>query len=206
MKKELLIIFVKNPIIGHVKTRLAAKIGDKLALKVYKELTKHTALITKKIKAHKNVYYSKEILKNDIWNETHFQKRIQSDGDLGERMKTAFNDGFNDGYNKVIIIGSDIYSLEKSDIEKAFHQLNFHDAVIGPATDGGYYLLGLRSNFSSIFDGKKWSSKNVLYETLIDLKSKSFYLLDYKNDIDNYDDLLKEKELLRKLKINAKNY
>ena len=65
-------IFVKNPIIGHVKTRLAAKIGDKLALKVYKELTKHTALITKKIKAHKNVYYSKEILKNDIWDETHF--------------------------------------------------------------------------------------------------------------------------------------
>jgi rSAM/selenodomain-associated transferase 1 len=169
-------------------------------------LTKHTALITKKIKGHKNVYYSKEILKNDIWNETHFQKRIQSGGDLGERMKTAFNDGFNDGYNKVIIIGSDIYSLEKSDIEKAFHQLNFHDAVIGPATDGGYYLLGLRSNFSSIFDGKEWSSKNVLYETLIDLKSKSFYLLDYKNDIDNYDDLLKEKKLLRKLKINAKNY
>jgi rSAM/selenodomain-associated transferase 1 len=177
-----------------------------LALKVYKELTKHTALITKKIKAHKNVYYSKEILKNDIWNEIYFQKRIQSDGDLGERMKTAFNDGFNEGYSKVIIIGSDIYSLEKSDIEKAFYQLNFHDAVIGPATDGGYYLLGLRSNFSSIFDGKEWSSKNVLHETLIDLKSKSFYLLDYKNDIDNYDDLLKEKKLLRKLKINAKNY
>ena len=206
MKNEFLIIFVKNPIIGHVKTRLAAKIGDKLALKVYKELTKHTALITKKIKGHKNVYYSKEILKNDIWNETCFQKRIQSDGDLGERMKTAFNDGFNEGYSKVIIIGSDIYSLEKSDIEKAFYQLNFHDAVIGPATDGGYYLLGLRSNFSSIFDGKEWSSKNVLHETLIDLKSKSFYLLDYKNDIDNYDDLLKEKKLLRKLKINAKNY
>ena len=206
MKNEFLIIFVKNPIIGHVKTRLAAKIGDKLALKVYKELTKHTALITKKIKGHKNVYYSKEILKNDIWNETCFQKRIQSDGDLGERMKTAFNDGFNEGYSKVIIIGSDMYSLEKSDIEKAFYQLNFHDAVIGPATDGGYYLLGLRSNFSSIFDGKEWSSKNVLHETLIDLKSKSFYLLDYKNDIDNYDDLLKEKKLLRKLKINAKNY
>jgi rSAM/selenodomain-associated transferase 1 len=206
MKNEFLIIFVKNPIIGHVKTRLAAKIGDKLALKVYKELTKHTALITKKIKSHKNVYYSKEILKNDIWNETCFQKRIQSDGDLGERMKTAFNDGFNEGYSKVIIIGSDIYSLEKSDIEKAFYQLNFHDAVIGPATDGGYYLLGLRSNFSSIFDGKEWSSKNVLYETLIDLKSKSFYLLDYKNDIDNCDDLLKEKKLLKKLKINAENY
>jgi glycosyltransferase A (GT-A) superfamily protein (DUF2064 family) len=121
-------------------------------------------------------------------------------------MKTAFNDGFNDGFNKVIIIGSDIYSLEKSDIEKAFHQLNCHDAVIGPATDGGYYLLGLRFNISSIFDGKEWSSKNVLNETLIDLKSKSIYLLDYKNDIDNYDDLLKEKKLLKKLNINAKNY
>ena len=74
-EKGIISNFCKNPIIGHVKTRLAAKIGDKLALKVYKELTKHTALITKKIKAHKNVYYSKEILKNDVWNETHFQKK-----------------------------------------------------------------------------------------------------------------------------------
>ena len=206
MKNELLMIFVKNPIIGNVKTRLAAKIGDKLALKVYNELTKHTALISKKIKVSKIVYYSKEILKNDIWAEAHYQKRIQSSGDLGERMKTAFKDAFNDGYNKVIIIGSDIYSLEKSDIEKAFYRLNYHDVVIGPASDGGYYLLGLRSNIPSIFDGKEWSSKNVLNDTLNDLKSKSFYLLDYKNDIDDYDDLLKEKKLLRKLKINAKNY
>ena len=206
MKSELLMIFVRNPIIGTVKTRLASKIGNKLALKVYNELTRHTASICEKIKTKKKVYYSKEIIFNDSWSGLVFQKKLQCEGDLGQRMKTAFDEAFNEGYKKVIIIGSDVYSLSELIIQQAFHELNYHDVVIGPALDGGYYLLGLKMNYPQIFNNKNWGTKSVLNETLNDLKSKSIFFLNPQNDIDDYDDLLKETYLLKKLNINAEYY
>lgn len=206
MKSELLMIFVRNPIIGTVKTRLASKIGNKLALKVYNELTRHTASICEKIKTKKKVYYSKEITFNDSWSSLVFQKQLQCEGDLGHRMKTAFDEAFNEGYKKVIIIGSDVYSLSELIIQQAFQELNYHDVVIGPALDGGYYLLGLKMNYPQIFNNKNWGTKSVLEETLNDLKSKSIFFLNPQNDIDDYDDLLKETYLLKKLNINAEYY
>ena len=206
MKSELLMIFVRNPIIGTVKTRLASKIGNKLALKVYNELTRHTASICEKIKTKKKVYYSKEIIYNDLWSGLVFQKQLQCEGDLGQRMKTAFDEAFDEGYNKVIIIGSDVYSLSELIIQQAFHKLNYHDVVIGPALDGGYYLLGLKMNYPQIFNNKNWGTKSVLKETLHDLKSKSIFFLNPQNDIDDYEDLLKETYLLKKLNINAEYY
>jgi len=206
MKSELLMIFVRNPIIGTVKTRLASKIGNKLALKVYNELTRHTASICEKIKTKKKIYYSKEIIYNDLWSDLVFQKQLQCEGDLGQRMKTAFDEAFDEGYNKVIIIGSDVYSLSELIIQQAFHKLNYHDVVIGPALDGGYYLLGLKMNYPQIFNNKNWGTKSVLKETLHDLKSKSIFFLNPQNDIDDYEDLLKETYLLKKLNINAEYY
>ena len=206
MKSELLMIFVRNPIIGTVKTRLASKIGNKLALKVYNELTRHTASICEKIKTKKKVYYSKEIICNDLWSGLVFQKQLQCEGDLGQRMKTAFDEAFDEGYNKVIIIGSDVYSLSELIIQQAFHELNYHDVVIGPALDGGYYLLGLKMSYPKIFNNKNWGTKSVLKETLHDLKSKSIFFLNPQNDIDDYEDLLKETYLLKKLNINAEYY
>ena len=206
MKSELLIIFVRNPIIGTVKTRLASKIGNKLALKVYNELTRHTASICEKIKTKKKIYYSKEIIYNDLWSDLVFQKQLQCEGDLGQRMKTAFDEAFDEGYKKVIIIGSDVYSLSELMIQQAFQELNYHDIVIGPALDGGYYLLGLKMNYPQIFNNKNWGTKSVLKETLHDLKSKSIFFLNPQNDIDDYDDLLKETYLLKKLNINAEYY
>ena len=206
MKSELLMIFVRNPIIGTVKTRLASKIGNKLALKVYNELTRHTASICEKIKTKKKIYYSKEIIYNDLWSDLVFQKQLQCEGDLGQRMKTAFDEAFDEGYKKVIIIGSDVYSLSELMIQQAFHELNYHDVVIGPALDGGYYLLGLKMNYPQIFNNKNWGTKSVLKETLDDIKSKSIFFLNPQNDIDDYDDLLKETYLLKKLNINAEYY
>jgi len=206
MKSELLMIFVRNPIIGTVKTRLASKIGNKLALKVYNELTRHTASICEKIKTKKKIYYSKEIIYNDLWSDLVFQKQLQCEGDLGQRMKTAFDEAFDEGYNKVIIIGSDVYSLSELIIQQAFHKLNYHDVVIGPALDGGYYLLGLKMNYPQIFNNKNWGTKSVLKETLHDLKSKSIFFLNPQNDIDDYEDLLKETYLLKKLNIDAEYY
>ena len=206
MKSELLMIFVRNPIIGTVKTRLASKIGNKLALKVYNELTRHTASICEKIKTKKKIYYSKEIIYNDLWSDLVFQKQLQCEGDLGQRMKTAFDEAFDEGYNKVIIIGSDVYSLSELIIQQAFHKLNYHDVVIGPALDGGYYLLGLKMSYPKIFNNKNWGTKSVLKETLHDLKSKSIFFLNPQNDIDDYEDLLKETYLLKKLNIDAEYY
>ena len=141
-----------------------------------------------------------------MWSGLVFQKQLQCEGDLGQRMKTAFDEAFDEGYNKVIIIGSDVYSLSELIIQQAFHELNYHDVVIGPALDGGYYLLGLKMSYPKIFNNKNWGTKSVLKETLHDLKSKSIFFLNPQNDVDDYDDLLKETYLLKKLNINAEYY
>ena len=102
------------------------------------------------------------------------KKQIQTKGDLGQKMLDAFQYGFSLGYKKIIIIGSDLYSLRLKHIESAFEKLENYDVVIGPALDGGYYLLGLNSMIPEIFKQKKWSTSSVLKETLSDLKNLMF--------------------------------
>ena len=100
-------IFVRNPELGRVKTRLAKSIGDQAALEIYNILCKHTAKIISEIDADKFVFYSEDIQENDIWAELDCQKQIQTKGDLGQRMQQAFSFAFSLDYKKVIIIGSD---------------------------------------------------------------------------------------------------
>jgi len=199
-------VFVRNPQLGSVKTRLAATVGDKVALEIYIELMRHTAEVTNKVSADKKVFYSEKIEKNDVWTEMNFSKALQTKGTLGQRMEKAFITAFEKGYKKVLIVGSDLYSLKASHIEKALHQLDKKEVVIGPAQDGGYYLLGLKKNLPALFCNKSWGTSTVLKETLTDLKLKSIFLMEPLNDIDNFEDLKKETKLLKKLNIDAKTY
>jgi|TARA_B110000285_G_C15059910_1_gene581761 rSAM/selenodomain-associated transferase 1 len=187
--KNALIIFTRNPELGKVKTRLAATIGNQSALEIYKLLINHTVRITSTINADKYVFYSENIQQNDAWNPALFIKELQNGKDLGERMKNAFDLLFKKGYQKIVIVGSDIYELDSQDIDDSFIALKKSSFVIGPAKDGGYYLLGMRQLNKNIFENKNWGTDTVFNDTIIDLKENAVALLSKKNDIDIYDDI-----------------
>lgn len=166
MTKNALIIFVRKPEKGKVKTRLAASLGDEAALFIYQKLLQHTLEITEAVDADKVVFYAGEIEDDDMWQRKGFVKQKQTDGDLGHRMKAAFDTVLRLGYGKACIVGSDCYELTTNVIEDAFIALERSNVVIGPAHDGGYYLLGMKRLYSSLFQNKSWSTSSVLSDTL----------------------------------------
>ena len=192
--KKLVIAFAKNPEPGKCKTRLAASTGDEKALKIYKELIKHTAETIGKVKADRAVFYSEEIQKNDFWDDALFQKQVQTNGHLGAKMQAAFEWGFAQGYSKICIVGSDLWELEASDLGKAFQKLEQSDLVFGPAKDGGYYLMGMSAFHEKAFRNKAWSTETVLQQTIEDLKGLTIAFLETKTDIDTVEDLKKHPE------------
>lgn len=191
--RNALIIFTRNPELGKCKTRLARVIGDDAALDIYRLLLKHTAEVTRQVDADKYVFYTEQIVVSDIWDDSIFHKKIQRGDDLGEKMNNAFMDVFNNEYEKVMIVGSDLFDLTPQIIEDAFRQLQTHDIVIGPSEDGGYYLLGMKTLHSGIFQDKEWGSDTVLAETLECCKHLKTAKLPELNDIDTYEDLMSSK-------------
>ncbi|MEM7185578.1 MAG: TIGR04282 family arsenosugar biosynthesis glycosyltransferase [Bacteroidota bacterium] len=187
--KDLLIIFTRNPQLGKCKTRLAATVGDRAALEIYKFLLKHTADVAGKVNAVRHVYYSEEIGTNDIWDDKQFEKRQQMGSHLGIRMQQAFENGFAAGFERILLIGSDLYDLGPSDLNSAFEALDHHDFVLGPAEDGGYYLIGSRKVKKEVFERKNWGTETVLRDTLSDLEGESLFLLPERNDVDVYEDI-----------------
>jgi uncharacterized protein len=189
-----IIIFVRNPELGKVKTRLAATIGNEKTLAIYKALLQHTRSIVDDVHAHKFVFYTDVTNPDDIWNDCF--KLIQSNGDLGKKIQDAFQLVFNLGYNNVCIIGSDCYDLSTAIIRDAFTALQTKEVVLGPANDGGYYLLGTRQVHVALFEDKQWSTATVLADTEKDCKDLdlSYHLLPTLMDIDDIEDL-KQTEL-----------
>ena len=187
--ENLLLIFTRNPELGKCKTRLAASVGDETALAIYIFLLEHTVAVTKDLKVSKEVYYSEAIREGDLWDPSIYQKKIQKGPDLGERMANAFKAGFKAGYKKIAIIGSDLYDLSREDLDEAFEMLQTNNFVLGPASDGGYYLLGMTHFIPDIFKNKNWGTSSVLKDTLADLKNKNVYLLETKNDVDVLEDI-----------------
>ncbi|WP_462247844.1 TIGR04282 family arsenosugar biosynthesis glycosyltransferase [Ekhidna sp.] len=190
MSDRLLMIFVKNLIPGMVKTRLAEDIGIDKALDVYQELVRHTHKITKKIEVNKAVYYSEYVEIEDVWDNGDFELTSQKGFTLGEKMSNAFDEAF-DSHNKVIIIGSDCYDLSSKVINTAFELLEENDVVVGPAKDGGYYLLGMNEFFPQLFQDKEYSTDTVLKELLEEAEELelSVYQLPTLSDIDTFEDL-----------------
>ncbi|WP_405564872.1 TIGR04282 family arsenosugar biosynthesis glycosyltransferase [Polaribacter sp. Asnod6-C07] len=203
MSKNLLLIFTRNPELGKAKTRLAKTVGDETALEIYKFLLQKTRDVSLQVNADKAVYYSVKVRENDIWDAKIYQKHQQFGENLGIRMLNAFKNGFDLGYEKVMIIGSDLYNLSSENIDNAFLQLDNNDVVIGPAEDGGYYLLGMNALQEKVFKNKSWGTETVRKDTLLDLKNKKVKLLAFKNDIDVYEDIIDIPEIMSKF-INVK--
>ena len=189
MNKNLIIVFTRNPEHGKVKTRLAKIIGDDSALNIYKFLLNHTEQTIRNIDCDKAIYYSEKIWDNDIWDTAFYQKHQQKGNDLGTKMLNAFKNAFNNKYEKIVIVGSDLFDLKSQHIKEAFKKLDNNNVVIGPAKDGGYYLLGMKNLHSQVFLNKDWGTDTVRDDTLQDLKNESVFLLEELNDIDTYDDM-----------------
>lgn len=189
MKNQLLIVFVKNIKLGKVKTRLAKTIGDEAAFEVYKELVAITEKATEEVEMHKMIYFSDAVVDTKWKNAI---KKVQFGIDLGARMQNAFEDGFNEGYESIVLIGSDLPSISNEIIQKGFNELKSNHVVLGPAADGGYYLIGMNHLYKDIFKNKPWSQNDLLSVTLKELEKNSipFSLLETLNDIDTFEDLI----------------
>lgn len=196
MIKPLLIIFVKNAVAGQVKTRLAATIGPEKALAVYQLLLWRTHAVTRDLPVAKAVYYSDYIVEDD-WSPLDYEKCVQAGVDLGERMHAAFRREFAAGYTHICLIGSDCYELTTAILQQAFEKLTQNSVVIGPAEDGGYYLLGLKSLQQALFTGKSWSTASVLADTLYSIKAagQTVALLPQLTDVDEEKDLSSIREV-----------
>ena len=191
MNENALIIFVKNPLPGLVKTRLAKTIGEQEAVAVYRQLLLHTYNITMKCNADKYVFYSDFINEDDLWSNGNYGKILQQGNNFGERILNAFELLFLQGYKKVVIIGSDCIEIETSHIHQAFDYMDDCDIVIGPAQDGGYYLFGMKAMCEQFFLNKNWSTSQLLQQTLNDISQLrlTFHLLPVLSDVDEEKDM-----------------
>jgi len=167
MSAELLIIFVKAPRAGQVKTRLAQEIGAEAACAAYRRLDEDLFRSLQALDCVE-VRYTPDDAREEIqpWLAKGWSAQPQGDGDLGTRLERAFDEAFAAGARRVVAIGSDCPEVNAADIGAAWEALQSSDAVIGPATDGGYWLIGLRGTQPALFRGMTWSTEGVLAETL----------------------------------------
>ncbi|PJZ68984.1 transferase [Leptospira perolatii] len=187
-------VFLRNPVPGKVKTRLAQAVGDETALKVYLALLEKTRLAIKDLEQSKNLWFDDYIpdpTSFEDWGKNSPTKLIQQGSDLGEKMHNAFLHCFRNGARSAIIIGSDCPGLHSIHIMEAFRILEQNDAVLGPANDGGYYLIGLNQDVPSLFQNMEWSTNRVFAESLERLQwaRKHVGILPKLSDLDTIEDL-----------------
>jgi len=196
-----LIIFLKYPEKGKVKTRLAKDIGNEKALLIYKKLVSKLLNQIDSNNYDISIYFYPESKKNEVkkWiNLPEIKHLAQSGDDLGIRMLNAFKDSISLKYAKTVIIGTDCLEINNNIISKSFYLLDDSDLVLGPATDGGYYLIGIKAVVETIFQDIHWSTEKVLKQTINKAKEikLSYKFLDFLSDIDTLEDLNNYKYLI----------
>jgi rSAM/selenodomain-associated transferase 1 len=191
--KYCLLVFVKYPDKGKVKSRLAKEFGEDTVLRLYEGFVLDILETIREGKYRIKICFHPASAREKIasWLGKSYLYMPQNGRDLGEKMKNAFTAAFSEGFEKVMLIGSDIPDLPKEIIEEAFASNG--DAVIGPATDGGYYLIGFkRSTFlPHIFEGMQWSTASVFERTMEIFRKHSYnvHVLPQWQDIDTPEDL-----------------
>ncbi|CAN5414756.1 TIGR04282 family arsenosugar biosynthesis glycosyltransferase [soil metagenome] len=187
-----MLIFTKNPEKGKIKTRLAATIGNDKAFAVYNQLLAHTVSVTADLEVDKFVFYSENIIHNDIWSNKIYSKLLQSGSMLGDRMHNAFKYIFQNGYSSAVLIGTDCPELTAEIVLKSFQEISSKDVIVGPAFDRGYYLLGMNKLIPELFENILWSTSTVLKDTLniCDKNNLNYSLLPMLHDIDEEKDLI----------------
>ena len=193
MKSKALLVFRKNLVLGQVKTRIAQDSNPEIALEIYQSLCLKVEKVVDELDLDVFMFYSDQVPENSKYPNT----QIQKGNDLGERMSNAFNDIFQN-YNSAILIGTDCPYITTDDINFAFKVLETNDLVIGPALDGGYYLIGMNHTNDYLFQEIPWSTSSVLKRTIDKIQSKKLHcyqLIPY-SDIDQLQDWYKYKNNL----------
>jgi uncharacterized protein len=206
-----ILVFVRAPEMGKVKTRLANVIGHDAALSLYKSFVSDELDMLRDLFFDVIICYHPHTAQQTMenWLNDEFYFMAQSGDDLGQRMENAFEGVFSEGYQQALLIGSDLPGLPSSIILDAFDHLTRQDAVIGPCEDGGYYLIGFRRNTYSgeAFMQIPWGTEQVFDQTLLRFHKKNltFHRLSIWRDIDDYEDLVVLKKSLDKNPAMAKH-
>jgi rSAM/selenodomain-associated transferase 1 len=163
-----LLIFAKQPVPGRVKTRLATALGSQEAARIYRRLGRTVVDQVREGLFHTVVYFDPPTAEDDVagWlGPEGLDFRPQAPGNLGDRLEAAFREALGEA-KSAVVVGTDAPSVDSDVVERAFHLLQEVDVVIGPAADGGYYLLGLNSPSPELFRGIPWSTDRVFSATL----------------------------------------
>jgi hypothetical protein len=185
--KKALIVFVKAPIYGEVKTRIAQTAGDEIAAKIYRELLSYTLQLTSELNDISVFVYSNKVFQHSSFSKVF----VQQGASLGDKMVNAFQEVFSLGFDKAVLIGSDCLEIDRDTILESFNVLENFDVVINPVTDGGYCLIGMKEGLKPIFNGIEWSTEKVFGQTILLIKKVglNFESLPMKSDIDYWEDL-----------------
>jgi uncharacterized protein len=197
MNANVLIVFIKYPAPGKVKSRLALDLGETRAAEIYRQLAETVvANVTLQAPEHDydiNLSFAPESAEQQIkaWFPRHNLFSPQQGSDLGERMSNAFLHAFAAGYTKALLIGSDCPDISRTIVGRGFMLLDTHNIVLGPALDGGYYLIGLRRHEPELFLNMEWGTERLLQKTIdkIDAAGLTVALLPELRDIDRIEDL-----------------
>ena len=197
--RRLILVFVRYPDPGRVKTRLAAAVGETNAADLYRAFVEDLVGRCRSLSCPMAVMVAEaaDVERTRVWlTETLGRKPVclsQQGCDLGERMAAALEGAFGQGFDQAILVGSDIPDLPIEILKKGFDALGSNDAVIGPCRDGGYYLIGFRSiGFRrEVFRGVHWSTDTVFSETcrLMEENHLDFGILPPWDDVDTFEDL-----------------
>lgn len=195
-EKRCVLLFVRAPEKGKVKTRLAGVLGDEAALNHYRGFVEKELYTLSRGDFDTIVCYCPPEGKTAVekWLGRDLETVPQSGRDLGERMANAFVEAFRRLYNKALLIGSDLPDLPLAVVYEAFEELDRADAVVGPAMDGGYYLIGFRDDSFSkhVFRDIPWGEGRVFESTLSRFGKEAirYHVLPAWRDIDDYSDLV----------------
>lgn len=193
--KTLILLFIKAPVRGQVKSRLAAMIGEEAAFELYQCFVLDIIDTVKKAGHPFRICFYPPDAGQAVtsWLGGHWRFMPQEGRDLGQRMENAFARCFSEGFERAVLIGSDLPDLTPSLLQEAMSSLAKHDVVIGPASDGGYYLIGFhkRSLLPRLFHGIPWGTETVFRETMTILQDSSLavHRAPQWNDVDTAEDL-----------------
>jgi len=196
MEDNAIIIFSKNLDLGAVKTRIGKTLGEEKALEIYKELLEYTESVLDRVSYRRYIFWDREIsTSREYFSGNSYIHKIQNGEGLGERMESAFLEILKI-HKKVLIIGTDCPNLTEHHLEEAFSSLATFDFCIGPAYDGGYYLLGLKRFSSNWFRNISWSTGKVYGETLDRAEEMQLngFTLPILSDVDTEEDYYRWKE------------
>lgn len=186
---------LKYPQPGMVKTRLSNTLGAECAADLYRFFVACELRTVQRLQVPilLSCHPHRSLAAYRAWLGEEYSYTSQGEGDLGVKMRTSFQRAFDLGLSRVVLIGSDIPQLPAASLYSALTHLHDHDAVIGPAQDGGYYLLGLKgkSFHSGLFTGIAWSTPHVMAQTQEKLHNYDLnpFILPSIRDIDTLEDL-----------------